>query len=127
MYTVMILNFWADMPRQTVQTQIRLLLLIKVYSVCHSVCIVWTHYSMVESHCSNFRVITTNILGVRLFRNLTVGDQAPPTPRGFKVLMLSIFLVAYLDFHDIACLDFLTIKEMTKVQKQLLMLFLAIT
>ena len=33
--------------------------LIRVYTVCHSVCIVWTHYSMVEPHSSNFRVITT--------------------------------------------------------------------
>ena len=41
--------------------------LIMVYTVCHSVCIVWTHYSMVESNSSNFRVITTNVLGVRIF------------------------------------------------------------
>ena len=60
--TVMILSFRTDIPGQTVQTQIRLLL-IRVYTVCHSVC--WTHYSMVEPHSSNFRVITTNILVVR--------------------------------------------------------------
>ena len=67
------------------QTQIRLLLveqsdhglrcrcsLIWVYTVCHSVCMVWTHYSMVEPHSSNFRVITTNFLGVRIFRKITV-------------------------------------------------------
>ena len=35
--------------------------LIRVYTVCHSVCIIWTHYSMVEPHSSNFRVITTNV------------------------------------------------------------------
>ena len=46
--------------------------LIRVYTVCHSVCIVWTHYSMVEPHSSNFRVITTNFLGVRIFRKFTV-------------------------------------------------------
>ena len=45
---------------------------IRVYTVCHSVCIVWTHYSMVEPHSSNFRVITTNFLGVRIFRKFTV-------------------------------------------------------
>ena len=28
------------------------------YTVCHSVCIFWTHYSMAEAHCSNFRIIT---------------------------------------------------------------------
>ena len=76
--TVMILRFQTDMPEQTVQTQIRLLLeeqrssLIRVYTVCHSVCIVWTHYSIVESHSSNFRVITTNVLGVRISRKFTV-------------------------------------------------------
>ena len=45
---------------------------IRVYTVCHSVSIVWTHYSMVEPHSSNFRVITTNILGVRIFRKFMV-------------------------------------------------------
>ena len=49
------------MPGQTVQTEIRLLL--EKLSVCSR-----THYSMVEPHSSNFRVITTNILGVRIFR-----------------------------------------------------------
>ena len=28
--------------------------LIRVYTVCHSVCIVWTHYSMVEPHSSYY-------------------------------------------------------------------------
>ena len=33
--------------------------MIRVYSVvCHSVCIFWTHNSMVEPHCSTFRIIT---------------------------------------------------------------------
>ena len=46
--------------------------LIRVYTVCHSVCIVWTHYSMVEPHSLNFRVITTNFWGVRIFRKFMV-------------------------------------------------------
>ena len=59
--TVMILSFRTDMPGKTVQTQIRHWpSLIRFYTVCHSVCIVWTHYSMVEPHSWNFRVITTN-------------------------------------------------------------------
>ena len=58
-HTVMILSFRTDKPGQTVQTQLRRSL-IRVYTVCHSVCIIWTHYSMVEPHSSNFRVITTN-------------------------------------------------------------------
>ena len=68
--TVMIQS--TDMPGQTVQTQIRLPRnsLIRVYTVCHSVCIVWTHYPMVEPHSSNF-------LGVRIFRKFTVYPQIP--------------------------------------------------
>ena len=46
--------------------------LIRVYTVCHSICIVWTHYSMVEPHSSNFRVITANVLGVQIFRKFMV-------------------------------------------------------
>ena len=68
------LSFQTDRSGQTAQTLIRLLLgssLIRVYTVCHSVCIVWTHYSMVEPYSSNFRVIT-NFLGVRKFRKFTV-------------------------------------------------------
>ena len=70
--TVMILSFRTDMPGQTVQTQISSCSLIRVYTICHSICIVWTHYSMVEPHSSNFRVITTNFLGVQIFRKFTV-------------------------------------------------------
>ena len=36
--------------------------LIRVYTVCNSLCIVWTHYSMVKPPCSNVRVITANVL-----------------------------------------------------------------
>ena len=37
-----------------------------------AVCMVWTHYSMVEPHSSNFRAIITNFLGVRILRKFTV-------------------------------------------------------
>ena len=45
---------WANSvnPDQTAPS------LIMVYTVCNSVCIFWTHYSVVEPHCSNFRIIT---------------------------------------------------------------------
>ena len=79
--TVMILSFRTDMPGQTVQTWIRL---IRVYTVCHSVRIVWTHYSMVEPHRSNFRVITTNILGVQIFRKFTV--MLKPPRSNFRII-----------------------------------------
>ena len=80
--TIMILIFWTDMPGQTVQTQIRLLLEEQSDQSLHclpSVCIVWTHYSMVEPHSSNFRVSTTNFLGVRIFRKFTVLHALWPT------------------------------------------------
>ena len=32
--------------------------LIRVYTVCNSVCIFWMHDSKVEPHCSNFRIST---------------------------------------------------------------------
>ena len=50
----MLLRFRTDRPGQTMQTQIRLL---RVYTVCHFVCIFCTHYSMVKPHSSNFRII----------------------------------------------------------------------
>ena len=46
--------------------------LIRLYTVCHSVCIVGTHYCVVEPHSSNFRLITTNFLGIRIFRKFMV-------------------------------------------------------
>ena len=60
--TVMILSFRTDRPGQTVQTQIRLLLEEE-------------HYSSVKPSCTNFRVITANSLGVRIFRIFTVIGQ----------------------------------------------------
>ena len=76
-YTVMILSFldryaWANSADPDQRSS-----LIRVYTVCHSLCIVWTHYSMVEPHSSNFRVITTNFLGVRIFRKFTVDGNGP--------------------------------------------------
>ena len=91
-YNVMILSFQTDMPRQTMQTKIRLLL-IRVYTVCHSVCIIWTHYSMEKPHRSDFRVITTNVLGVRIFRKFTVLSRLKSITNGMllSVLFLSSF------------------------------------
>ena len=82
----MILSFRTDMPGQTVQAQIRSRSsLIRVHTVCHSVCIVWTHYSMVEPHSSDFKVITTNFSGVRIFRKFTVMHRLRYTGRGSSV------------------------------------------
>ena len=46
--------------------------LIRLYSVCSSVCIFWEHYSSVKLSCSNFRVITVNFLGVQICRIFTI-------------------------------------------------------
>ena len=72
------------MPGQTVQTQIRLLLEEQSDQRLHCLQflrIVWTHYSTVKPHSSNFRLITTNFLGVRIFRNFTVYPDLTD-PRG---------------------------------------------
>ena len=54
-HTLVFLSFRTDRTEQTVYTKIRLL-----YIVCHSICILWPHFSMVRSSCSKFRVITKN-------------------------------------------------------------------
>ena len=59
MNTVMFLSFRTDRSGQTVQTQMRLLL-IRVYTVCNSLCIFWMHYSKEKPSCSTFRTITAN-------------------------------------------------------------------
>ena len=69
----MILSFRTDRSEQTVQTQIRLLLEEQSDQGLH--CLPFRlhrldSHSMVEPHSSNFRVITTNVLGVRIFGNL---------------------------------------------------------
>ena len=71
----MVLSFQTECPGKQCRTRSdcsKRSSLIRVYTVCHSVCFVSTHYSMVEPHTSNFRVITTNFLGVRIFRKFTV-------------------------------------------------------
>ena len=69
----MILSFRTDRPWQTVQAQIR------GCTVCHSVCIFWTHYSVIKPNCSNFRVITANFFGCPNFRIFTVGKVKADT------------------------------------------------
>ena len=61
-------SVWANSaePDQTAPS------LSRVYTVCNSVSIFWTHYSMVEPHCSNFRVITTIFWVFEYLGNLRV-------------------------------------------------------
>ena len=60
-YTVLFLSFRTDRSGQTVQIQIRLLL-IGVYTVCISLCIFWMHYSKEKPFRSTFWGITSNYL-----------------------------------------------------------------
>ena len=46
--------------------------LIRVYTVCHSVCIFWTHNSMENPYWSKFWIIRVNFPGVHIFRSFTV-------------------------------------------------------
>ena len=50
---------WANSvdPDQTAPDQ-------GLYTVCNSVCIFWSHYSIVEPQCSNFKIITAPLFRV---------------------------------------------------------------
>ena len=74
---MMILIFWTDRSGQTVYRND--LKFLDRYAWANSADPdqtaprgVWTHYSTVKPHSSNFRLITTNFLGARIFRNFTV-------------------------------------------------------
>ena len=71
-YTVMILSFRTDRPGQTVQTQIRLLLEEQSDQGLHCLPFRLHHLDSLLYGSSNFRVITTNVLGVRKLRIITV-------------------------------------------------------
>ena len=70
-HTVMILSFRTDRSGQIVQTQIRL----QSDQGLHCLQF-WLHLlsalSLAKPSCSNFRLITANFLGVRIFRIFTV-------------------------------------------------------
>ena len=73
--TVMILSFRTDRPGQAVQTQIRLLLEEQSDQGLH--CLPFRLHSLDslvydKATSSNFRVIATNVLGVRKLRIITV-------------------------------------------------------
>ena len=70
--TVMILSFQTDMPGQTVQTQIRLLLVWSGSTLFQFPLHLSDALRYVKPPCSNSRLITANFLGVRIFRNFTV-------------------------------------------------------
>ena len=110
----MILSFRTDMPGQIVQTQIR------VYTVCHSVCIVWTHYSMIEPHSSNFRVSTTKFLGVWIFRKFTV-LLISLRSSSIRLLRIETLKITSNDFKHIYCIAFTVTKfsKYSTIQAQL--------
>ena len=71
----MILSFRADRSGQNSADPVQTAPKIRVYTVCHSVCIFWTHYSRVKPLYSDFRVITTYFSDVRIFRSFTVNPE----------------------------------------------------
>ena len=73
-FIVIFLSFRTDRSGQTVQT-------LEEQSdqglhCYNSLCIFWMRYSKETPSCSTFRVITTNVLGVRIFRKFTVAPVA---------------------------------------------------
>ena len=71
----MILSFRADRSGQNSADSVQTAPKIRVYTVCHSVCIFWTHFSRVKPPYSNFRVITTNFSGVQIFNSFMVNPE----------------------------------------------------
>ena len=75
--TVIFPSFQTDRSGQTVQTQIRLLLKEQSDQGLHCLqftLILWMHYSNETPSCSTFKVITTNCLGVGIFRYISKHD-----------------------------------------------------
>ena len=74
--TVIALSFWTDRSGQTVQTQTRLLRsVIRVSTVCYSICNILTKYLKDLPLSLNFRyiyILTAKFSGVQKFRNFTV-------------------------------------------------------
>ena len=71
---------------------------------------------MVESHTSNFKVITTNFLGVRIFRKFMVLQFSDCSQR-LKFMMFDIFLCqfymckCFLRMLNLQVIDFTNISE----------------
>ena len=59
---IMVLSFWTDRSKQTVQEQSD-----QGVTVCHFISIYWIHFSMVEPPYSNFRIITAIFYDVQIF------------------------------------------------------------
>ena len=87
----MILIFRTDKSRQTVETQIRLLL--RVFTVCYSIYIFLTKYLKVWPLFLNFRCITAKFSGVRKFRNFTVVQDSMNSK--FPNLKFQILVIFY--------------------------------
>ena len=112
-------------PGQTARTWSSL---IRVYTVCHSVCIFGTHYTKVKPLCSTFRVITANFSGVQIFRNfLYVGFDKRENTSGptYPVGQLTPVSPTHLKERSRSHLpDNTFINDNTKVRKMILILTL---
>ena len=111
--TVVILNIWTDRPEQTVHTPISSL--IRIFTVCYSICIFWTHICLVKLHYSNFRIKTAVFRVSIIFRtserNLIVLNP------GKSRLKVRLFLPVILSreiktlAHPQHCRDLLEVKS----------------
>ena len=82
--------------------------LIRVCTVCHSVYIGWTHYTTVKTLYSNFRVITVNCSGVRIYRIFMVHHfQTLTTVPRIHVWMVGPVPTVSMHLHASVSLDIL--------------------
>ena len=78
--------------------------LIRVYTVCHSVCIFWMHYPMIKLHYSNLRIISAIFLRclnlfffygtLTAFFSLVPAAPNPPKPPKAPPLVSPFFAAA---------------------------------
>ena len=76
---VSFLTVWAE-QRGADKDQFRLLLedrLIRVYTVCYSICSFWINLAMEIYTCLNFRKITANFMGVQKYKSFNVVTIVP--------------------------------------------------
>ena len=66
-FNIMILSFWTDRSGWANSEDSDQSSLIRVQTVCHSVCIFLIKYFVVKHYYSNFKVITASFWGVRIF------------------------------------------------------------
>ena len=96
----MILNFQTQIWAISVDPDQTAPRLLWVYTVCHSISMLWMHDPMVKAHCYTFRIITANFWGVRKFRNFTVYSTLFPYKSIVWAALSTISLVCSISIRD---------------------------